>query len=85
MTEPLRPGDATSPIGSDDPPSPSRPRWVTVTLIVVGALVLVFVILKITGLGPGGGGHGPGMHGSAGISRDAGSARPPDGPAGRTA
>ena len=45
-----------------------RPRWVTVTFIVVGALVLAFVILKLTGVGPGGGGHGPGMHTSAGVT-----------------
>ena len=85
MNEPLHPGDATSRVGSDDPPTPSRPRWVTVTFIVVGALVLLFVILKITGLGPGGGGHGPGMHGSAGIASGVGSARPPDVGPGRSA
>ncbi len=39
-----------------------RPRWVTVSLIVVAILVLLFIILNVTGVAPGGG-HGPGRHG----------------------
>ena len=36
------------------------PRWVKVSLLVVGALVLVFVLANITGVA---GDHGPGRHG----------------------
>ena len=39
----------------------TRPRWLKVSLIVVGALILVVVILAVTGVL--GGGHGPGQHG----------------------
>jgi hypothetical protein len=38
----------------------TRPRWLTVSLIVVGALVLLIVILALTGVL--GGEHGPGRH-----------------------
>lgn len=41
-----------------------RPRWVKVSLIVVGALIALFLILQVTGVGPGGG-HGPGRHSGA--------------------
>ncbi len=67
MTDPFRSAEDTS--GTTAPSaSGGRPRWVTVTFIVVGALILLFVILKVVGLGPGGGGHGPGMHSSAGVT-----------------
>lgn len=56
---------------------PRRPRWVTVSGIVVGLLVLLFVILNIVGVGPGAGGHGPGMHRGAGVTSDAGQAPSP--------
>lgn len=36
------------------------PRWVKISLLVVGALVLVFVLANITGVA---GDHGPGRHG----------------------
>ncbi len=35
------------------------PRWVKVSLIVVGVLVAAFLILKVAGVG---GEHGPGRH-----------------------
>ena len=40
---------------------PAMPRWVKVSLIVVGTLLLVVVVLKLTGLT---GQHGPGRHGA---------------------
>ena len=43
----------------DDTQPPAMPRWVKVSMIVVGALLLVFVVLKLTGAG---GQHGPGLH-----------------------
>ncbi len=39
-----------------------RPRWVTITWIIVAVLLVLFVILQLTGVGPGAGGHGPGRH-----------------------
>jgi hypothetical protein len=35
------------------------PRWVKVSLILVGALVALLIVLKLVGRGPE---HGPGMH-----------------------
>ncbi len=81
MAEPPRPeqeGSGASPDQAGTISSPHRrPRWVTVTGIVVGLLVLVFVILNLAGLGPGDGGHGPGMHGGAGVTTHAGQSPPP--------
>ena len=48
--------------GSTVESPPGMPRWVKVSLLVVGAVLLVFVILKLAGLG---GRHGPGMHQAA--------------------
>ncbi|MEX5717384.1 hypothetical protein [Geodermatophilus maliterrae] len=53
MTEPGRRTDAES----ETPPR--MPRWVRMTLIVVGVLVVLFVALRLTGVG---GEHGPGRH-----------------------
>lgn len=39
----------------------TRPRWLKVSLIIVGVLVLLVVILALTGVL--GGQHGPGQHG----------------------
>jgi hypothetical protein len=36
------------------------PRWVRISLLVVGALVLVFILANVTGVA---GDHGPGRHG----------------------
>ena len=84
MTDPLRSAEddtgATAPSANR-----GRPRWVTATFIVVGALILLFVILKVIGPGPGGGGHGPGMHRSAGVTTDLGSHQPPNLEQGQTA
>jgi hypothetical protein len=47
-----------------EPPISSQggmPRWLKVSLIIVGALVLLVVILALTGLLPGQ--HGPGKFG----------------------
>ena len=41
-------------------PHVGMPRWVKISLLVVGALVLVFVLANITGVA---GDHGPGRHG----------------------
>jgi hypothetical protein len=38
---------------------PRMPRWVKVTVIVVGVLVVAFVMLQLSGAG---GQHGPGRH-----------------------
>ena len=38
---------------------PRMPRWVKVSVLVVGVLVLLFLVLQLTGLG---GEHGPGRH-----------------------
>lgn len=46
-----------------DEQPPAMPRWVKVSLAVVGALILLAVIVKLTGLG---GDHGPGRHQGAG-------------------
>ena len=53
MTEPGRRTDA------DSETPPRMPRWVRMTLIVVGVLVVLFVVLRLTGVG---GEHGPGRH-----------------------
>lgn len=41
---------------------PGMPRWVKVSLLVLGALILVFIVLQLAGVG---GRHGPGRHGGA--------------------
>lgn len=63
MTDQSRPDEeaAHAPIAAPQPPG--MPRWVKVTLVVVGVLVLVAVGAVLFGNG-GGGGHGPGMHGA---------------------
>lgn len=38
---------------------PGMPRWVKVTVAVVGILLILFVVLKLSGLA---GAHGPGRH-----------------------
>ena len=38
---------------------PPMPRWVKLSVVVVGVLVLVFLILHLLGVA---GGHGPGRH-----------------------
>ena len=45
--------------GHEDDPHAGMPRWVKISLLVVGALVLVFVLANITGVA---GDHGPGRH-----------------------
>ncbi|GAA1439298.1 hypothetical protein [Nocardiopsis tropica] len=49
--------------GTDRGSLPSTPRWVKVSVIIVGVLILLAVILKLTGLG---GEHGPDRHTGAG-------------------
>lgn len=39
-----------------------RPRWVTVSLLIVGAIIVLFVVLQFVG----GGDHGPGRHSGGG-------------------
>ena len=56
---------ATGGPGSDSQVGP--PRWVKVSLLVVGALVLVFVLANITGVA---GDHGPGRHGGGDDSEE---------------
>ncbi|MDX8143157.1 hypothetical protein SAMN04488074_119136 [Lentzea albidocapillata subsp. violacea] len=46
------------PAASDESP-PRMPRWVKVSLIVVGALILLFLVLQLTDVG---GQHGPARH-----------------------
>ena len=46
------------PAAGDESP-PRMPRWVKVSLIVVGALVLLFLVLQLAGVG---GQHGPARH-----------------------
>lgn len=58
MTEHHDRSDADS--QSADKRPPRFPRWVLVTLIVVGALVTLLVVLELTGAA---GDHGPGQHG----------------------
>lgn len=38
---------------------PGLPRWLKISLAVLGVLILLFVALKVAGLG---GDHGPGRH-----------------------
>jgi hypothetical protein len=45
---------------------PGMPRWVKVSLVIVGALAVLFAVLMATA-GDGGGGHGPGNHSLVGI------------------
>ncbi len=56
-----RPEEAVSDPNDGSPVAASTgmPRWVKVSLIVVGVLIAVFLILKVAGLG---GGHGPSRH-----------------------
>jgi hypothetical protein len=56
-----------------------RPRWVKVSVIIVGILVSVFVILQLTGIGGGLGDHGPGRHGGGGDPPPSSIAEDPDG------
>lgn len=63
MTDPHRAAevtDATDPIQLPEPPG--MPRWVKITLVVVGVLALVLIGTAF--FGNGGGGHGPGLHGA---------------------
>ena len=61
MTDPIGdlPGPSAGRGGDGTATPPGMPRWVKVSLLVVGALILVFLILKVAGVG---GRHGPGMH-----------------------
>ena len=45
--------------GADREAPPGMPRWVKVSLAVVGILIAVFLLLRLTGLA---GEHGPGRH-----------------------
>lgn len=61
MTEPTDIGDSA---GRTESTAESRsgtgmPRWVKISLVIVGALIALFVILNLTGRG---GQHGPGRH-----------------------
>lgn len=47
-------------------PEAHRPRWVTLSLLVVGAVVVVFVLLQVAGIGMGD--HRPGRHRGGGGS-----------------
>jgi hypothetical protein len=47
---------------TEDERPPGMPRWVKVSIVVLGALVLVFVVLQLAGVG---GSHGPGRHARA--------------------
>lgn len=56
MTDPERqPGDAEA--RPADRPPPRMPRWVLITLVVVGVLVAVLIVLELSGVA---GDHGPG-------------------------
>jgi len=44
---------------ADTPPYPGTPRWVKVSVAIIGVVVLLFIILKVAGFG---GGHGPHRH-----------------------
>ena len=57
MTEPST--ENVHPAGGETGGPPAMPRWVKVSLLVVGALLLLFAVLKLTGLA---GQHGPGRH-----------------------
>jgi hypothetical protein len=62
MTDPY--GEAINPeVPAELPRPPGMPRWVKVSLLVVGVLALVLIGTALLGSG-GGGGHGPGMHGA---------------------
>ena len=43
----------------DERPASGMPRWVKVSLLVVGGLIAVFVVLQFLGVG---GEHGPDRH-----------------------
>ena len=60
MAEPTTP-DTSEETGRelDHAPATGMPRWVKVSLIVVGVLIAVFLLLKVAGVG---GQHGPGRH-----------------------
>ena len=61
MTDPDRPVDATdSEVQAQLAQPPGMPRWVKITLLVVGLLVLILIATAVFAAG---GSHGPGMHG----------------------
>lgn len=74
--------DQTDQPSAIDDPGPTRvgmPRWVKVSLIVLGAVIALFIALQLAGVG---GDHGPGRHlgpGGDGPSSDPGGHRPPAG------
>ena len=61
MSDPTASHDAEEDtgVGSDRGSTTGVPRWVKVSLVVVGVLIALFLVLKLTGLG---GEHGPGRH-----------------------
>jgi hypothetical protein len=59
------------------PKATGMPRWVKVSLIVVGILIAVFVILNLAGMG---GRHGPSRHLGSGRSGSAPASFGGDGP-----
>jgi hypothetical protein len=70
VTDPLRSRDAGEGAGADigrksasNGGPPRAPRWVKVSVVIVGVLILLAVITKLTG-----GGHGPSRHTGARVS-----------------
>ena len=53
--------------GKEDNSHAGMPRWVKISLLVVGALLAVFVLANVTGVA---GDHGPGRHGGGDDSRE---------------
>jgi hypothetical protein len=59
-------------------PTVGMPRWVTISLIVVGLLIAVFVVLQLVHVGPRHGPQrhfGPGMHQETPSSMESGRSR----------
>lgn len=69
--------DLAAPVPTAEDTRVGMPRWVKVSLIVLGVLVLVFVLANVIG----GGEHGPGRHGggddSSEVVDEDGEHRPP--------
>lgn len=57
MSEPIA-GDETR-LEPDGASTTGMPRWVKVSLLVVGLLIAIFIVLQLAGVG---GDHGPGRH-----------------------
>lgn len=59
MSEPTRRSDTSEATAAGGGSTTGMPRWVKISLIVVGTLIAIFVFLQLIGVG---GQHGPSRH-----------------------